>query len=350
MSTAGHSCRGKMLAAIVRGDPAEVRAYIADRTFDANAALAARHGNTPLMVACAPTQKLKALEVLLALPHLDKDAVNERGMTALHQAAWYGQREAVEMLLRAGAAHEIRTPAGQTAGDIAGSMGHENTRAVLEEEAVRRAHAPLETAEELRARIKAQYCRARETAARRRQPLLAEPRPLPSPQSPPKTGASALPAPAGRPCARPNPADVHTPAPAHAAVEVRAHHEAGLSRKARDSEPDRGCEGKSARWMPSGASTARARVEKEDSALVEPLPADAQPHPRHGLAATRGSGAAVAPCGAARVNAGRERPESVRNPAHTAAPAPASSAIAEAVGASEDQRAFFITELAETPR
>ena len=34
---------------------------------------------------------------------VDKEARNARGMTALHQAAWYGQAEAVRLLLLGGA-------------------------------------------------------------------------------------------------------------------------------------------------------------------------------------------------------------------------------------------------------
>ena len=63
------------------------------------------------MIACAPTQKLRVLDMLLLCNDLDKDAVNNRGMTALHQAAWYGQEKTVDMLLRAGAALDVKTPA-----------------------------------------------------------------------------------------------------------------------------------------------------------------------------------------------------------------------------------------------
>ena len=57
------------------------------------------------MAASAPTEKIDVLEYLLALkgskaPCLD--AKNNKGMTALHQAAWYGQDGAVKRLLKAG--------------------------------------------------------------------------------------------------------------------------------------------------------------------------------------------------------------------------------------------------------
>jgi ankyrin repeat protein len=98
----------QMLAAIVRGDPREVRAYSEGSNFDLNDATAGLHGNTPLMLACAPTEKIAVLDFLLGCKGLQKDAVNSRGMTALHQAAWYGQERAVEMLLRAGASLSIQ--------------------------------------------------------------------------------------------------------------------------------------------------------------------------------------------------------------------------------------------------
>lgn len=75
-----------MLAAVVRGDPEEVRSYIEDEGFDVNEANAGAHGNTPLMVACAPSEKLLVLSLLLECKHLAKDAVNRRGMTGLSQA------------------------------------------------------------------------------------------------------------------------------------------------------------------------------------------------------------------------------------------------------------------------
>ena len=85
------------------------------------------------MIACAPTEKLAVLGFLLSCVGVQKDKVNARGMTgdhhtlldepaiaqrteafarlactALHQAAWYGQEEAVRMLLEAGASLDIR--------------------------------------------------------------------------------------------------------------------------------------------------------------------------------------------------------------------------------------------------
>ena len=381
-----------MLAAIVRGNPAEVRSYIDDSGFDPNAADATRNGNTPLMVSCAPTQKLRALEVLLTLPHLDKDAVNNKGMTALHQAAWYGQQEAVDMLLRAGAGHEIRTPAGLTAGDIAKNMGHVGTLALLDAEAARRAHSPIETAEELRARIKAQYCRVRETAARRRQPQLAEPRPLLAPQSTTeRKGAPSRPSAAERSrleCA----AVLVPPAPraaqesiaskgvrsadpldrdcggepianAGATPSIRAHEEKGLPRKAGERERDRTSEDKPARWMVSGASTARARVGKDDAILLSSECAT----PRSSLVTTS-AGSAMPRAGSSAGGAGtgkeitggvggwanqtseststRELAASER----AAALSPEASTRPQAGSWSREQSAFFITELAETPR
>ena len=54
-----------MLAAVVRGDPHEVRSYIEAEGFDVNDAAAGSHGNTPLMVACAPSERLRVLALLL---------------------------------------------------------------------------------------------------------------------------------------------------------------------------------------------------------------------------------------------------------------------------------------------
>jgi hypothetical protein len=381
-----------MLAAIVRGNPAEVRSYIKSG-LDPNAADATRNGNTPLMVACAPTQKLPALEVLLTVPHLDKDAVNNQGMTALHQAAWYGQQEAVAMLLRAGAGHEIRTPAGLTAGDIAKNMGHAGTLALLDEEAARRAHSPIETTEELRARIKAQYCRARETAARRRQPQLAEPRPLLAPQSTTEIrGAPSRPSPAER--SRPEcGAVLVAPAPraaeeftaskgvraadplhrdcggdgepianAEATPWIRAHEEQGLPRKACQRGPT--SEGKPTRWMVSGASTARARVGKDDAILLlssETGSPRSSPITTRACSATTSAGsiAGGADTGKERIGGVGEDPnqssESTSTYEHAAVKRaaalsqPASSGP-QAGCSSTGQSAFFITEVAETPR
>ena len=377
-----------MLAAIVRGNPAEVRSYIADSGFDPNAADATLNGNTPLMVACAPTQKLRALEVLLTVPHLDKDAVNNQGMTALHQAAWYGQQEAVAMLLRAGAGHEIRTPAGLTAGDIAKNMGHAGTLALLDEEAARRAHLPIETAEELRARIKAQYSRARETAARRRQPQLAEPRPLLAPQSTTEIkGAPSRPSPAERNklecgallvASAPRAAEESNASKGVRAADpldrdcgrkpianaestplIPAHQEQGLPSKAGERERDPTSEGKPARWMVSGASTARARVGKDDAILL--LSSEcAAPRPSlittsAGSSSTRaGSSAGGAGTGKGRIGV-REDPNQTSHSTSTRELAAAERAAALLPAASSGPQAgsscaIFITELAETPR
>jgi hypothetical protein len=350
------------------------------------------NGNTPLMVACAPTQKLRALEVLLTVPHLDKDAVNNQGMTALHQAAWYGQQEAVAMLLRAGAGHEIRTPAGLTAGDIAKNMGHAGTLALLDEEAARRAQLPIETAEELRARIKAQYCRARETAARRRQPQLAEPRPLLAPQSTTEIkGAPSRPSPAERNrlecgavlvasalCAaeESNASKVVRAADpldrdcggkpvanAESTPSIRAQEEQGFPRKADERERDPTIEGKPARWMVSGASTARARVGKDDAILLLSSECAA---PRSSLITTSaGSSSTRAGSSEGGAGTGKERIGGGEDPNQTthststrelaaakraAALLPAASSGPQAGSSSREQCAFFITELAETPR
>ena len=42
------------------------------------------HGNTALMIACAPTEKLAVLGFLLSCVGVQKDKVNARGMTGDH--------------------------------------------------------------------------------------------------------------------------------------------------------------------------------------------------------------------------------------------------------------------------
>ena len=88
------------------------------------------------------------------------------------------------MLLRAGCCAHIKTPDGLSAADIAKQMGHVGTSLVFSQDLVRQEQAarpPVETAEQLRARIKAQYCRSTEgSAAHRRAQMMPPPRPLPS--------------------------------------------------------------------------------------------------------------------------------------------------------------------------
>mmetsp|Transcript_5566 Transcript_5566/g.19565 ORF Transcript_5566/g.19565 Transcript_5566/m.19565 type:complete len:214 (-) Transcript_5566:1089-1730(-) len=109
------------------------------------------------MAACAPTQRLEVLAFLLEDKKLDKELVNARGMTALHQAAWYGQNEAIEMLLRAGVSLDSTTPEGHSAMDIAKLMGHESTSRLLEVAKQEAVKALAETPEQLRQRLKQQH-------------------------------------------------------------------------------------------------------------------------------------------------------------------------------------------------
>ena len=256
-----------------------MQTYVQESGVDVNAADAGSHGNTPLMVACAPTEKIGVLEFLLKCKGLAMDAVNRRGMTgeislnttrfcknqvlntpmcaALHQAAWYGQEKAVELLLRAGAGLEIKTPAGLTARAIAQSMGHARTLSLIEKEEERRACPPVETPEELRARIKAQYCRAHENAASRRK--ASEPRPLPAPISP--NPAPIRPAaPVFKTPSMAAPKTVQAPAPGAGTVPAAICSETEGAMARRCKHPPR--------WRPFGASMARARAERDDAALL----------------------------------------------------------------------------------
>jgi len=245
-----------MLAAVVRGDPHEVQSYIDAEGFDVNDAAAGLHGNTPLMVACAPSERLRVLALLLERTDLAKDAVNRRGMTALHQAAWYGQEGAVEMLLRAGARISIKTPTGLTAADIARQMGHSGTLKLLDEEQARQSkqqHAPAESAEQLRARIKAQYCQAREPPCRQQ---ISAPRPL-----------LAIPS-AGGEQSKNEPDRPHLPGtPSCRQETVSAASRDATEPIPRAVERVTSASGPS-RWLLSGASTARARKEREDASLL----------------------------------------------------------------------------------
>ena len=267
-----------MLAAVVRGDPHEVRSYIEAEGFDVNDAAAGSHGNTPLMVACAPSERLRVLALLLERTDLAMDAVNRRGMTALHQAAWYGQERAVEMLLRAGAGVSIKTPTGLTAADIARQMGHSETLKLLDEEQARQSKqqnaAPAESAEQLRARIKAQYCRAREPPCRRQ---ISSPRPLLStssaggeqtkkePDRPPLSGA---------PSCRQETVSAATLAASDSTVPMPRV----VQRVPSASGPSR--------WLLSGASTARVRTEREDASLLPQTGAYQQIPPSSGTGDT----------------------------------------------------------------
>jgi len=246
-----------MLAAVVRGDPAEVRLYIEDNAVDVNAAYYGLHGNTALMMACAPTEKLRVLDYLLQSPRLNKDAINRRGMTALHQAAWYGQEQAVELLLRAGADISIRTPEGLTAVNIAETMGHAGTQARIKQEKERQTHPPVETADQLRARLRAQYCQGSEDA-RRRQARVPPPRPL---------ACAHANAPAPRPVLASNTHSNVLSNQEHIQVTVFQENADG---SALDCGDDSFARVPSApnQWLPSGASTANARVGKDDAAIL----------------------------------------------------------------------------------
>lgn len=259
-----------MLAAVVRGDPKEVRAYLETGGVDINAADYGLHGNTALMVACAPTEKLRVLDYLLQCKDLQRDAVNRSGMTALHQAAWYGQELAVEMLLGAGADMTIKTPAGLTAGDMANNMGHASTLSMITREQARQMRPPVETAELLRARIKAQNCRSSEGSAAGRR-LAPEPRPLLSPAELSSPAAKAAQAPAARPALK-----TRAP-PANTVVsdQGESHVSPGTTDKYRGTLQNCGeadlftrVPSASNRWLPAGASTARSRVEKDDAAIL----------------------------------------------------------------------------------
>jgi len=112
------------------------------------------------------------LAFLLNDSKLNKELVNARGMTgmnstaqkcmligfvALHQAAWYGQNEAIQMLLRAGVSIDRTTPEGHSAIDIAKMMGHGSTFKILEVAMQEAAKAQVETPEQLRQRLKQQH-------------------------------------------------------------------------------------------------------------------------------------------------------------------------------------------------
>eukprot|EP00286_Rhodomonas_abbreviata_P011421 CAMPEP_0181337286 /NCGR_PEP_ID=MMETSP1101-20121128/27925_1 /TAXON_ID=46948 /ORGANISM="Rhodomonas abbreviata, Strain Caron Lab Isolate" /LENGTH=112 /DNA_ID=CAMNT_0023447745 /DNA_START=38 /DNA_END=373 /DNA_ORIENTATION=- len=112
-----------MLAAAFRGDVEGLKEQLKEGA-DVNWP-DGKWGTTPLMAAAAPTQRLAALEFLLRRQDTDRDALNKRGMTALHQAAWYGQDEAVHLLLTLGADPEVKTPEGHTALEMAQLMKHD---------------------------------------------------------------------------------------------------------------------------------------------------------------------------------------------------------------------------------
>mmetsp|Transcript_5560 Transcript_5560/g.19531 ORF Transcript_5560/g.19531 Transcript_5560/m.19531 type:complete len:80 (-) Transcript_5560:1642-1881(-) len=70
-----------MLAAVVRGDLKSVQDALKDGS-DINSC-DCQWGTSPLMAACAPTQRLEVLAFLLEDKKLDKELVNARGMTGL---------------------------------------------------------------------------------------------------------------------------------------------------------------------------------------------------------------------------------------------------------------------------
>lgn len=127
-------------------------------------------------------------------------------------------------------------------------MAHAGTARVIDEERARRARPPVETAEQLRARLKAQNSRACKSAAR--------PRPL-QPSSPPPLFAHAdLPdVEQAPPCERDRPQEA-------AALHVR---KACQSAAAVPSRP--ACGSMPARWQPVSSSTTRARNELVDAML-----------------------------------------------------------------------------------
>ena len=178
-------------------------------------------------------------------------------VAALHQAAWYGQEGAVEMLLRAGAETSIKTPAGLTAADIAQQMGNVGTLKILTGEHARKIQQQ-ESAEQLRARIKAQYCRVRENSCRRQ---ISAPRPLPQTtiKCDGDTGRGSRPV---LPHASPH---RRTAKETEKCGSISTTPQA-VRRAQTCSEAD--INQHAPRWLPSGASTARARAEREDVAML----------------------------------------------------------------------------------
>ena len=225
------------------------------------------------MIACAPTEKLRVLDMLLLCNDLDKDAVNNRGMTALHQAAWYGQEKAVDMLLRAGAALDVKTPAGLTAADIATQMGHADTLSRIDAEAARRSAPAVETAEQLRARLKVQYCQG--TASRRRQ-MIAPPPPrpllLPALEKEPTPALPVHPSRSLQVRTRDNVPPEPSPQPPTRARTEMVGATASSGNNVSISACDIVCResSKSAigRWLPSSTATARERKERDDAAVL----------------------------------------------------------------------------------
>ena len=84
----------------------------------------ATHRWTPLMIAAKNGQAdvvSRSVEISISQPQMDR--VNEDGDTALVIAAREGHQEIVELLLRAGADHELKNGKGELAVDVARSAG-----------------------------------------------------------------------------------------------------------------------------------------------------------------------------------------------------------------------------------
>jgi ankyrin repeat protein len=87
----------------------------------------------PLHAALATPDEATALALArLLLPlHLEVDAAQAGGLTALHAAAQRGSKALAELLLFRGAEASLRTDAGQTAADLAEAHGHPELAAWL---------------------------------------------------------------------------------------------------------------------------------------------------------------------------------------------------------------------------
>ena len=87
----------------------------------------------PLHTAVATPAEATALELArLLLPlHLDVDAAQAGGYTALHAAAERGSKALAELLLFRGAGSTLKTAEGKTAADLAEAKGHRELAAWL---------------------------------------------------------------------------------------------------------------------------------------------------------------------------------------------------------------------------
>ncbi|KAI8322719.1 hypothetical protein GQ54DRAFT_259401 [Martensiomyces pterosporus] len=73
------------------------------------------------------------LLTFLATHGVTLDATDNNAMTAMHFASMYGRSEIVELLLNSGASHVVKSSLGQTAGDLARSLGHAQIQLLIEE-------------------------------------------------------------------------------------------------------------------------------------------------------------------------------------------------------------------------